>query len=54
MRGVLVDSLSFLVLITGSMLVTLVAALCAYDYVFPVSEAKLGGIYPSGTLKRHA
>jgi hypothetical protein len=46
------DGLSLLVIAIGSVLVTLVAFLGTFDYIYPVSDAKLGGIYPSGTSKR--
>ncbi len=46
------DGLSLLVIAIGSVLVTLVAFLGTFDYIYPVSDAKLGGIYPSETLKR--
>jgi hypothetical protein len=40
------DSLSLLVVVTGSVLVTLVAYLGVIDYLHPVSDVKLSGIYP--------
>jgi hypothetical protein len=40
------DSLSLLVVAIGSVLVTLVAYLGVIDYLHPVSDAKLSGIYP--------
>jgi hypothetical protein len=47
------DSLLFLVLAIGSVLVTLVMALGVLDFISPVSDAKLGGIYPSEKPRRH-
>jgi hypothetical protein len=41
------DGLLLLVITIGSLLVTLVAFLGTFDYIYPVSDAKLGGIYPS-------
>ena len=43
------DGLSLLVIIIVALFVTLVAFLGTFDYIYPVSDAKLGGIYPSQT-----
>ena len=43
------DGLSLLVIAIGLVLVTLVAFLGTFNYIYPVSDAKLGGIYPSRT-----
>ncbi len=46
------DSLSLLVVATGSVLVALVAFLGIIDYNHPVSDLKLSGIYPRRLPKR--
>jgi hypothetical protein len=46
------DSLSLLVVVTGSVLVALVAYLGVIDYFHPVSEVKFSGIYPRRMPKR--
>ena len=46
------DSLSLLVVATGSVLVALVAFLGIVDYTHPVSDVKLSGIYPRRLPKR--
>ena len=46
------DSLSLLVVTIGSVLVALVAYLGVIDYLHPVSEVKLSGIYPRRLPKR--
>jgi hypothetical protein len=47
------DSLSLLVVAIGSVLVALVAYLGVIDYLHPVSEVKLSGIYPQRVSKRN-
>ena len=46
------DSLSLIVVAIGSVLVALVAYLGVVDYLHPVSDVKLNGIYPRRVLKR--
>jgi hypothetical protein len=43
------DGLSILVIADGIVIVALVTLLAAIDYLSPVSDARLGGIYPVGT-----
>ena len=47
------DSLSLLVVAIGSVLVALVAYLGVIDYLHPVSEVKLSGIYPQRVSKQN-
>jgi hypothetical protein len=42
-----------LVVATGATLVALVAFLCLFDYIHPISDVKLSGIYARRTVKRH-
>ncbi len=46
------DSLSLLVVAIGSVLVALVAYLGVIDYLHPVSDVKLSGIYPRRVPRR--
>jgi hypothetical protein len=46
------DSLSLLVVTIGSVLVVLVACLGVVDYMHPVSDVKLSGIYPRRVPKQ--
>jgi hypothetical protein len=48
------DSLLIVIVGIGSLLVALVAYLGVIDYFHPVSEVRLGGIYPLRTPKRHS
>jgi len=47
------DSLSLLVVTIGSVLVALVAYLGVIDYMRPVSDVKLSGIYPRKVPRRN-
>jgi hypothetical protein len=47
------DSLSLLVIAIGSVLVALVAYLGVIDYLHPVSNVKLSGIYPGSVPRRN-
>ena len=47
------DSLSLLVVAIGSALVALVAFLGMVDYLHPVSDVKLSGIYPRRVPRRN-
>jgi hypothetical protein len=46
------DSLSILVVAIGVVLVALVVALVVIDYLYPVSDVKLSGIYARRPPKR--
>lgn len=50
--GRVMDSLSLLVVAIGSVLVALVAFLGMMDYIHPVSDMKLRGVYARRTPKR--
>jgi hypothetical protein len=47
------DVLSILVISFGSILVALLALFGVSDYIHPVSDMKLSGIYARKTPKRH-
>ena len=47
------DVLHILVVAFGSTLVALVAYLSVSDYLHPVSDVKLSGIYPRRMQKQH-
>lgn len=46
------DSLSLLVVAIGSVLIALVAFLAVSDYLHPVSDAKMRGVYARKTPRR--
>ena len=47
------DILSLVAVAIGAVLVALVAYLALVDYLHPVSDVKLSGIYPRRVLRRH-
>jgi hypothetical protein len=47
------DSLSLLVVAIGSVLVALVAYLGVIDYLHPISDVKLRGVYARRAPKQH-
>jgi hypothetical protein len=49
--GHAMDGLSILVIANSIVIVALVTLLAAIDYFAPISDARLGGIYPVGTSK---